>query len=165
MTRKINVSALGQDVLDLIDAGGGTIYVPVTYQLCGPDPDGAIAGTAGGSFAFVGSALSSSSKRIAFQYGSMRCEFARFQVVWTAGLITNEVELVHADDGPTNITQIGSLFPSTTGTPVNSAIDVTSGIDALAVAEVSKNLLWRIRGGGSYTIFEVRLEVVWRYTL
>lgn len=172
MVRKINVPALGQDVLDLIGEGGGggggggsTIYVPVTYQLSGPDADGVLSGTAPGSFGFVGSALSASSKRIAFQYGTMRCEFARFQVVWTSGSLSNEVELVHADDGPTNITQIDSLFPASAGSPVNSSVDVTAGIDALCVAEVSKNLLWRIQGGATYTIFEVRLEVVWRYEI
>lgn len=168
MTRKINVPTLGQDVLDLIAAGGGgggTIYVPVTYQLSGPDADGVLSGTAPANFSFVGNALSASSKRLYLQYGTPRVEYAFFNVIWTSGSTSNEVELIHADNGPTNIVQIGSILASAAGSPVNDGLDVTTGLDNLAQAGVFKNVLWRIRGGSSYTIYEVRLEIVWRYTI
>lgn len=170
MTRKINVPALGQDVLDLIDAGGGgggsgTIFVPVTYLLTGPNPVGVFSGTAPANYAFAGNALSASSQRFSVNYGTPRVEIAVFTVVWTSGSLSNRIELVSADDGPTNITQLVEVSPASAASPIVTDAIVTTQLDNLAQAGVFKQLLWRIKGGGSYTIYKVHVDVVWRYTI
>ena len=142
-----------------------TIYVPVCLQLAGPDPDGVITGSMPGSWAFIGSALSSSTKRLLFQYGSIRVHSAIFTIIWTNSSTSNEVRVVTMDDGPTNITSIGSTTPASAGSPIVTDINVTSALDSLAASSTYKSIGYQLQGPGTYTIYEVRLDIVYKYTV
>lgn len=146
------------------DTGTRTIYVPVTLQLGGPDPDGLINYTTTGTWSFVGSALSSSAKRLLYSYGGIRVEYARMVAVWTTASMSNQIRLVHFDDGPANITEIGVITPSATGSPIATSLIVTSGLDALAAASQEKQIGYQVIGdGSSVTLYEIRVEIAYRY--
>lgn len=136
--------------------------VPTNIQLFGPaqTPSSVIADTAA-SPKWVGMALSGSTHRFPFSTPMAPVSSARLLVLWASRNTANYVQLVTADDGPSNITEIvrvqgnGSMGPSVQG------VDITAQLNALIAAGVDKHLGFRIGGDGinQWVLYEVQLEI------
>lgn len=132
--------------------------VPWHTDLYGPQSQEAfsLVGPTAATYAFPGSALSSSS----FEFYSginPRVLYAVWQVVWTPTNAAAGIELVKFDAGPTNIVQISEIT-GVTGGPRNDSQDVTVAVkavvdgQAVATPGVHKQIGHRLKGNGSTAV-------------
>lgn len=140
---------------------------PVSYEFFGPFPDGGLVpqGTAG-AYGWAEDATSASIQVLNIDQGVpsdwATALFAEWRLVWLPANASNGVRLVHADSGPSNITQIAEFTGNAGGTPTNTAVDVTADLNALVAAGVWKQLGMQVKQAGGLTIYQSRLEVVWQ---
>ena len=93
-----------------------------------------------------------------------KIEHARLSVLHSGSNTGNGVRLVHADDGPTNITQIGEVLSDGGSSPVHTALDVTTGMQALQKDQsVFKHIGFEYKkvNATTYDLFRVNLELLW----
>lgn len=132
-------------------------------QLFGPTQgQGALTQGLPSSYAFLGNALTSSTKRFWFDRGLLEVDYAIFQVVWTSSSLDNKLRLIKCKDGPSEIEQICEISPSAPGNPVVSGAFVTEALQDLVLAGEMRHLGFQGKGPGTATIYEVRIEVVWK---
>lgn len=119
----------------------------------------ALVGVGGTSWVWPGSALTASVNKAWFNLNLPTAQYVRLLVVWNPrGDSGNGVRLVHADDGPTNITELGAVSGSTATTPIVSTLDLTTDWNSLGSGGVAKNLGMQLRGNPY--VFRVTLEIV-----
>ena len=119
----------------------------------------ALLGAGGTSWAWPGSALTASVNKAYFNLGLPTATYVRLLVAWNPrGATNNGVRLVHADDGPTNITSLVEFTGRTETTPVVDAGDITTEWNLLVYDLVTKNLGLQLRGNPY--VFRVTLELV-----
>jgi hypothetical protein len=140
------------------------VGIPFTINLFGPaQGSGALSATLPSSPAFLGQALTASTKFLMMSHGFPEVLQARFVVVWTPTNLNSKIRLVHFADGPTDMQTIVDIpAPDASGQPRASGADVTAALNALVAAKVNRHVGFQGLGGGSVTINEVRLEVVFR---
>ena len=116
------------------------------------------------TYVFIGDALTPSTKWFPFSRGFPRVESAIWKHTWTPNDANTYVRLVHMDNGPDNITQIGEIQSNGSTSPVVETLDFTSVMNELIVAKVDKHLGFQVRdnGSSSSSIYESRLEIVFR---
>lgn len=140
----------------------------VDYHLWGPIaglgyavPDG----TGNGTFAFLTGTTAQALNYAPYIGGSLKIHRAMFRVIWGCNTTSNRVRLVHADDGPANITQIVSVS-STNGGVANNASDVGTDLQAILDAMVTKSLLVQFDkiNGTTFTLYRVCLEVWYEFS-
>ena len=139
--------------------------LPIFYDLYGPESRSGAAlvqGSTGGGYLWPGSALSASTLRMRFDLVTRRVAYARWLVVWTPNGAGNGIRLVHADDGPANVTAVAEFTGLSQVTPINSAADITDELNALIDGGALKQVGHQVMAGSrSPVIFASRLEVVW----
>jgi hypothetical protein len=125
----------------------GKFYMPFNI-FC--HPDAPALGAASGTWAFPGSALSSSLIRFYFDYLPPITE-AHWMVVWNpnTGASSTGIQLVQSDDGPSNIVPLRNITQANVSTPVTVRHDVTAALQALQQAGGIKNIGHRTAGNGS----------------
>jgi hypothetical protein len=138
---------------------------PVTLDLVGADPraSAALLGTTTASYGFTGDALSASMTTLVPEVTiTPRLIFARWSLVWTPNASGCGVQLVHADSGPTNITQVAEFTGNAAVTPVASAVNVTSTLAPIIAAGARKFIGQQVKGNGSVgaVIFASRVEMI-----
>lgn len=134
------------------------------YDFFGPEPRiaDALTQSSTGGYVWPGNALTSSTHTLRFDLGLRTALAATWRLVWTPNDAANGMRLVHADDGPLNITQIAEQTGVATATPRHDAVDVTTQINALISGGVFKHLGHQITAGTTAPlIFMSRLEIVW----
>lgn len=118
----------------------------------------------GGAYQSLGAALSSS-YILLFELGDVGKIFkARWVVIWASDNSDNKTRLIHADDGPTNITEIAEVQSNGSGNPIVSAVDVTAEFQALqASVSTYKNIGLQTskENGSSLRYYAVRLELTY----
>lgn len=87
---------------------------------------------------------------------------ARWVLLWQPNATGCGVQLVHADSGPTNITQVHEFTGLSDTTPVASTAEVVDTLDDLVVAGARKFIGHRYKGNGSVAprIYASRLELL-----
>lgn len=116
-------------------------------------------GTGNGVYAFLTGTTASASNHNPLG-GTARILRARFHVVWAANTTVNKIRLVHADDGPANITQIAE-FTSTNGGVASNFTDVQDTLNTLMDGlTTKKNLLFQVdkTNATTLTLYEVVIE-------
>lgn len=116
-------------------------------------------GTGNGVYAFLTGTTASASNHNPLG-GTARILRARFHVVWAANTTANKIRLVHADDGPTNITQLAE-FTSTNGGVASNFADVQDALTTLMDGlTTKKNLLFQVdkQNTTTLTLYEVGIE-------
>jgi hypothetical protein len=123
--------------------------------------EGALVHTPTNQWAWPGEALSASTGHLAFRYGFPPVTFARAIIVWSPGSVNNGIRIVHADDGPTNITEMGrKISTESTQSPRAHGIILTDQLNELVNNKVSKHVGYQVIGDGTpMTIYEVTLEI------
>lgn len=139
------------------------VCLPTTVQLFGPvHANGAVSDSAT-TPKFIGNALSCSMHTLDFDKPMAEIESAYVRVIWVPGSAANFINVVHADNGPQNITTIGQIIGENLNTPRVSGVFITEQIQALQAAGVAKNIGFQIGGNGtSMTLFEVELQINFR---
>ena len=108
---------------------------------------------------WAGTALTASTVRQWFQFGFPAVQYVRWLLVWNAeGNAANGARLIHADDGPTNITTIAEFTGLTSTNPIVSGVDITTAWNGLILGSVTKNIGIQLRGNP--TIFRASIEIV-----
>jgi hypothetical protein len=93
-----------------------------------------------------------------------KVEYARFSVLHSGSNTGNGVRVVHADDGPTNITQIAEVLSDGGSSPIHSASDITTSIQALQKDQsIFKHLGFEYKkvNTTTYDLFRVGVEILW----
>ncbi len=138
------------------------MIVPSNFQLFGPSQtSGAILSQITSSPVWVGAALTGSTHLFHFSKGMATADRAFLRVLWVPRNTNNYVQLVHFDDGPTNIVEMKRLQGNGSMNPANQGILVTDEFNSLVAAGVDKNIGFRIGGDGiiQWTLLEVQLEI------
>lgn len=136
--------------------------LPVAYQLFGPvQHDGREVNTYGSTYVFIGDALTASTKVFPFQSMPL-VEKATWKHVWTPNNTAAYVRLIHADNGPSNITQIVAVQSNGSSTPTVETVDITNDFNSLVVAGVEKQIGFQVKDDGvnESSIYESRIELV-----
>lgn len=118
------------------------------------------------TYAFPGTALTASTFQLyAASFAGMKLRYARWLVAWnpnTSGATASGVRLIHADSGPTNITQIAE-FTATGSTPRTDAVEVTSDLNTLLAGGSNKTIGYQAKGDGTNAcnVYLSVIECVW----
>lgn len=145
------------------------VTIPACYQLFGPtQANGALTQTPTSVFDFQGNALTASTKQIYLGANVADVDVARAVAVWAPGSAANEIEIVKFDNGPTNIERIGLIVGQNLSTPTASGVIITAALQAMvdsarANGTPYKHIGFRMKGPASYTLYEVRVEVSWKF--
>lgn len=142
------------------------LHHPIIYQLFGPvHLQAAMSYPLPPDWRFPGSALTASTVPFSFDFGMLRARWACFRMIWTTDSPLVQARLVHADDGPQNITEMGLIEGRGEGPKVanNQTVDVTKRFNELVDARVYKNIGFQLAGDGlaSFILWSARLEVVY----
>ena len=119
------------------------------------------------TYGFPGAALTASTIQwYAGSFTGRRLKYARWLLAWNpqaATAATAGVRLIHADAGPTNITQFAEITRGSRTTPIVDAVEVTTELNALLDAQVNKTIAHQARGDGTAgcDIYLSELELVW----
>lgn len=138
--------------------------LPLFVQLFGPvQNEGSLVTSIGPTWQWPGAATTASTKTFEFQLGFPIPVWVRWIVLWRTQTVNQYVRLVHADDGPSNITQIAQIQGTGRGEPDDSVMNVTVPFQTLVAAGQHKHLGWQLWGDGNpIQIYEVRLEIGWQ---
>ena len=146
--------------------------LPVTYQLFGPaQHDGREFNTYGTEWAFIGDALTASTKTFPFSKGMPKVDSACWKFIWTPNHSSARARLFHADNGPGNITQIGDeLVSSGQQYAIVYTLDFTSVFNALIDSAVDKQIGFQMKdslccGNNASAIYESRLLIIYKMGL
>lgn len=123
-------------------------------------PDGRTQ-TPGASYIYPGVATSASFRPWRFDKTLGKIIYAELDVVWTPNAVDSAVRLIHADDGPANVTQIKEVTGLNSATPVNSTFDITTEMQTVQNLGLAKQLGWQIKGTSSFTVHKVSLVLVY----
>jgi hypothetical protein len=98
--------------------------------------------------------------------GTSRIILATFRAIWGSNNTGNQIRLVHFDNGPANITLLGSAeFTSDgTGNPENDPIDITSAMVALQdtlTGEKHLGVQVKCVNGSVYTVYKCVIELIY----
>jgi len=139
------------------------IGIPFTANLFGPvQGNGALVTTLPTVPTWLGESMTASSKYLKFSLNFPKVLSARVVVVWTPTSTSQALRFVHFSNGPTDIQDIATVYaPDGLGQPRASGADVTAAIQALVDGKVDRHIGFQGFGGGSISISEVRLEIVW----
>lgn len=66
--------------------------------------------------------------------------YAQLEVIWSTSNINNQIKLIHADDGPANITTVVTLSGDGSSNPIKTYGDCTSVFQGLQNGQLTKNL-------------------------
>lgn len=143
--------------------------IEVVYQLFGPvQHDGRELSNYSSSWGFIGDALSASTKGFPFSKGLPHVERAYWKMVWTPNTPSVQVRLIYADDGPSNITEIGRISHCGQVTPIATpTLDFTEVFNALVDSAVDKQIGFQIMDSlccdynAPTSIYESRLVVIY----
>lgn len=139
---------------------------PCTLELFGPEPRAAHAMQGDAlqtSYGFQSGALSASVQTLVPEVAiTARLIFARWLLVWTPNATGCGVELIHADSGPTNITQAAEFTNRSEVTPLAQAVTVTSVLEPIIAAGARKFVGHRLKGDGAVgpLIYASRVELL-----
>lgn len=120
-----------------------------------------------GAWGSPGQALSSSYTWFYPAFSKRRLKSARLVVVWNPNTVNNSnataLRLVHADSGPSNITAIAQFAVAATTSPISDGLYVTSTLQALLDAGVSKQLGIQMAGNANDApkLYKFCLELEW----
>lgn len=139
---------------------------PVAYQLFGPvHLQAAMSYVLPSVWQFPGSALTANTALFSWDLDHCRIARALFRMVWTTESTAQVARLVHADDGPVNITEIARIEGRGLGMnrADNQVVNVTAALNALRDGGIYKNLGLQLYGDGvsSFALWESCLEIVW----
>ena len=148
----------------LIESVTAPHYVePLIVNLFGPAQyDGAIKKQhVGPEWKFPGQALSASTQKFRFDLGYPPVKYARWLVIWTPGSKATSLRLVHMDDGPANITEIGIIEGTDHPRPTAEELIITDSINQLVSGHVAKQIGFQVKDGGDadWVIYSSRLEI------
>lgn len=134
-------------------------------HFAGPSYPSGFGGVNSTVYAWNGAALSNnvSTFRFDFQTGKT-LRFARLLCVWTPNSAQAGIKLLHMDDGPSNLTDLAECPHAGQITPIVSAVDITSALNALIANGVKKHLGWQSKSNGVTppTIYKISLELVYQ---
>lgn len=144
-----------------------------TVQLFGPiQHDGRELNTYGTTYVFIGDALSANTKWFHFsEAGYPKAKSVIWKHIWTPQHSSACVRLVHADNGPTNVTEIvDSCSPGGETTPKRYDFDITSAFNTLVEGGVDKQIGFQQKdslccGNSASSVYESRLEIIWGFGL
>lgn len=144
-------------------AGGVT---PVEYVLYRDAATAIVGAPSGAVFAWPGAALTASTATIHFEYSPGRTIlFAQWILAWNpdTGASPTVVRLIHCDNGPNNITELGRATRTNTNTPVVDGVLLTTQIQALSNGGIFKHIGHQTAGNGGNgpLIYSSVLYVVW----
>lgn len=144
----------------------GRRVLSVDYQLHGPVARFAVMQYVTPAFwQYPGSALTAATKLFRFDFGVLPARSARLRMVWTSATDQHYARLVHADDGPSNIVEMGVIRSRGRGLdlPDNQVVDVTQAFNELRAGRVYKNIGFQLHGDGAteVAVWEARLEIVY----
>lgn len=136
------------------------VIVPTTVQLFGPvHANGAVSDSAT-TPKFIGNALSCSFHQINFDTPLAEIESAFVRVIWVPGSAGNFLNVVSADNGPSNLNTLGVIPGENLNTPRVSGVYITDQLRALHAGGVMKQIGFQIGGNGTgMTVFEVELQI------
>lgn len=122
----------------------------------------------GAQFAWPGSALTASTTTVYFNFSPKRpITYARWVVAWNpnTGASPTGLRLVHADDGPSNVTEIARITGMNYFQPRVDAVDVTATMQSLSDGASYKHIGHQTFGNGmnGCLIYSSVLLVVWGF--
>lgn len=133
-------------------------------QLFGPvQNEGSLFQVPGGGWHHPGAATSTSYKTFWFNRAWQRITWAALKIEWIPNHQGNSLRLIHADDGPSNITTIAEVAGSNNTNPAAAAFNVTAALQALARGGRPKHLGWQMRSSGGnrqVRIYQIHLEIL-----
>lgn len=134
-------------------------------NFAGPMYPSGFAGINSTTYTWNGAALSNnvSTFRFDFQPGKT-IRYARLICVWTPNSTLAGIQLIHMDDGPSNITSFGECPHTGQVTPIVSSVDITAQLNTLIANGVKKHIGWQSKSNGvsSPTIYKVGLEITYQ---
>lgn len=139
------------------------------HQLFGPTHSaGSINKIHGTTYVFPGEVLSCSNK--IFRFGKLaRCKDMPYAIeaiwilIWQPANTNHKARLIHADQGPSNITEICEITPVVTGGAIASSFDFTGPFNDLLANGIDKRIGWQVKDDGiaGSVFYESRLEILW----
>lgn len=152
----------------IVDGGGSAkaVHQSIFTLYAEPRSSEALAqSSTGGSYVWANDALTASTFTFRFDKGSLWEDilYARWYVVWHPnGDTNNGIRLVHADDGPTNITEIAEFTGRSDTSQIVSETDITTDLATLLAGGAKKHIGHQIKTTGTgMKIYLSRVEVVW----
>jgi hypothetical protein len=123
-------------------------------------PDGTGGGT---NFVFLTGTTANTLPYWAVSMGLAKITYANFRVIAAANNPANKIRLVHSEDGPVNITEIGRWTANGSGNPENFATSVTAALQNLQETHIGplKSLGIQVTklNATTLTVYKAALEI------
>lgn len=136
--------------------------IPTVVNLFGPaqTPQSVLNGVTAAP-QFVGMALTGSTHWFKFSQNMRPVVDARLLVVWASRNVSNYIRIIHFDNGPANIVEIGRIYGNGSMNPSGQALDFTQNFNNLVTQGIDKHIGFQIGGDGvnQWTLYEVQLEL------
>lgn len=121
------------------------------------------------NWTFPGTALTTSLRTIEAQTGLAAVRYANLTVEWKPTNADAKIKCVSADEGPTNIQNLGpwvqasDLTPDRINLPNIKVIDMTAPMQSVVAAGVQKQVGFQVSGAG--IIYRLTLVIEWNIDL
>lgn len=139
------------------------LILPTTVQLFGPVHTNGSASESQTTPKYIGAARTCSLHPLHFETALAEIDSAYVRVLWTPNTAGNFINIIHADNGPSNETLMGVIQGVNGGTPVVGGLWITDQLKALQAAGVMKHIGFMFGGNGiAATFYEVELQINFR---